>query len=185
MRLQAPQGERMKEIKPVKPCGFTLIELLVVVLIIAILAAIALPQYQKSVYKSHIAGVMPLVRSIKTAQEAYYLYHGSYAPYFKDLDVTLPSSCRIYNGNQNIVFCDDWLFDNQLVYNVAQGRLSASFCPEISRGNYNDCNNNSTLSVITYYRYSTRHASRADTISCVGANASATGACKSFKGKFF
>ncbi len=71
--------------------GFTLIELLVVVLIIGILAAVALPQYNKATLKSQLYALVPIVHSLRMAQENYYLEHGYYADSLSDLDVTPPS----------------------------------------------------------------------------------------------
>ena len=69
--------------------GFTLIELLVVVLIIGILASVALPQYQKTVAKSRYAAMKPLVQSIATAEELYFLANGTYTGNVEDLDLDI------------------------------------------------------------------------------------------------
>lgn len=67
--------------------AFTLIELLVVVLIIGILSAIALPQYEKAVWKSRSAEVRLLADSLTKAQSIYYMTNGRYAQDFSELDI--------------------------------------------------------------------------------------------------
>jgi len=76
--------------------GFTLIELLVVVLIIGILAAIALPQYEKSVKESQTTEAMTALTAITNAQESYFLAHGSYTSDLNQLIVTVPEGKYYY-----------------------------------------------------------------------------------------
>lgn len=70
--------------------GFTLIELLVVVLIIGILSSVAFPQYTKAVEKSRAMQAVIVVRSVRDAQEVYYMANGSYAPTLDLLDIEPP-----------------------------------------------------------------------------------------------
>ena len=74
--------------------GFTLIELLVVVLIVGILAAVALPQYEKSVMKSRYSTLMALTNAIADAEETYYLANGEYTGDFEALSLE-PSGCTL------------------------------------------------------------------------------------------
>ena len=89
--------------------AFTLIELLVVVLIIGILAAVALPQYKKAVYKSRYATLKNVTDSIAMAQEVYYLGHSQYATKFEELDIDMPGGYTDLSKEKGFVWYQyDW-----------------------------------------------------------------------------
>lgn len=80
-----------------KLSGFTLIELLVVVLIIGILAAIALPQYERSVERARAAEAVSMLRSMRDAQNLCVLATGdgakcTAADFFKNSSFQPPSA---------------------------------------------------------------------------------------------
>ncbi len=79
--------------KILKLDAFTLVELLVVVLIIGILAAIALPQYRKTVEKAHVADATITIRALEGALERYLLENGfNTSCEIESLDVALPGN---------------------------------------------------------------------------------------------
>ncbi len=84
---------------------FTLIELLVVVLIIGILAAVALPQYTKSVDKTRMTETLAITTAIFNAAERYKLANESWPTSLDDLDITIPQEsklvCTLPKGGAN------------------------------------------------------------------------------------
>lgn len=60
--------------------SFTLIELLIVIVIIGILTSVAIPQYQKMLTKSKLAGMWICLSDLRKAVQVYRMEHGSGPP---------------------------------------------------------------------------------------------------------
>ncbi len=86
--------------------AFTLIELLVVVLIIGILAAVALPQYQMAVAKVRVNRLLPLMKSIESAQEVYKIANGTYSKDFSLLDIDMPAGANATSTEKEVNYAD-------------------------------------------------------------------------------
>lgn len=71
--------------------GFTLLELLIVIIILGVLAALALPQYIRTVEKSRASEAYIHLGTIRLAEMNYYAQHREYTDNWALLDIDNPN----------------------------------------------------------------------------------------------
>ena len=74
-----------------KKSGFTLLELLIVIIILGILAALALPQYLRTIEKGRSSEAIIHLGMIRIAEINYYAEHRIYTDNFDALDIDDPN----------------------------------------------------------------------------------------------
>lgn len=167
--------------------GFTLIELLVVVLIIGILAAVALPQYQVAVAKSHVGGYMRTAKSLAEGQESYYMANGYYAMDLQDIDVSLPGCTRYSSGGSVGYKCGNSVqLDNHIDHgkNIAVGNIILRYCPN-HNSSYSECSTYRDMQLDMYLSHVDTSGSslrKPGTILCESWTNLGEKICKSMKG---
>ncbi len=103
--------------------AFTLIELLVVVLIIGILAAIALPQYQKAVFKSHMAEAIVNLKTIANAVHMCELSHEGKIGFGDDNPCVHPENLDVQIGLHQKEDTNSF-YTNSFSYSLDRGGLN-------------------------------------------------------------
>ncbi len=163
--------EKTKLILQNKRQGFTLIELLVVVLIIGILAAIALPQYDKTVLKSRMSTMWPLLKGIKNAQEVFYMNNGTYTDDLSMLDIQVPkgdlrSNSTVGQEDYKNGTCLDNLYGNEAGKWVVAGGIGK------------DCNSGATNGCLIQLWLD--NSTKPGVIECSGTHPKCESICKTF-----